>query len=80
MLVLTRKGQQQIRIGDDIEITVLAIKGSRVQIGVTANADVRILRGELNVAETGDPPPNRQLVVACEEGDFSRRPKFCVPT
>ncbi len=47
MLVLTRKSQDSIRIGDHIKVTILRIKGNTVRIGVEAPEDVRIVRGEL---------------------------------
>jgi len=54
MLVLTRKQQQQIQIGEGVTITILKIKGNTVRIGIDAPSDVRIVRGELelNVEET----------------------------
>ena len=47
MLVLTRKLQEQIRIGDNVTITVLRVKGQAVRIGIEAPRDVRVIRGEL---------------------------------
>ncbi len=47
MLVLTRKQGEQIIIGENIRITVLAVEGHRIRLGVTAPDDVSILRGEL---------------------------------
>lgn len=47
MLVLTRKLQQQIKIGDNITVTVLRISGTTVRIGVDAPRDVRVVRNEL---------------------------------
>ena len=47
MLVLTRRTGETILIGDDIEITILAVDGSQVRVGVDAPEDVKILRGEL---------------------------------
>lgn len=47
MLVLTRKLQQQIRIGDQITVTILRVKGHTVRIGIEAPRDVRVVRGEL---------------------------------
>jgi carbon storage regulator CsrA len=47
MLVLTRKYQEKIRIGDNITITVLRTKGKTVRLGIEAPADVPVLRGEL---------------------------------
>jgi carbon storage regulator len=47
MLVLSRKPGERIMIGSDITITVLAVKGSSVRIGIEAPDDVRVLRSEL---------------------------------
>lgn len=47
MLVLTRKVQQQIHIGDSITVTILSLRGGRVQVGITAPSSMRVLRGEL---------------------------------
>ncbi len=57
MLVLTRKPQEKIRIGDDITITVIKTKGKTVRIGIEAPSDVNVLRGELvfdNESENSD--------------------------
>jgi carbon storage regulator CsrA len=47
MLVLTRKLGEEVVIGDNIRLTVVAIRGDRVRLGITAGADVLILRAEL---------------------------------
>jgi carbon storage regulator len=47
MLVLTRKYQEKIRIGDNITITVLRTKGKAVRLGIEAPMDVPVIRGEL---------------------------------
>ena len=56
MLVLTRKSQDSIRIGDNITVTVLRIKGNTVRIGIEAPDSVRIVRGELPVFIPRSPP------------------------
>ncbi len=53
MLVLSRKMDEQIVIGDGICITVLQVKGDRVKLGIHAADDVRIMRGELLSTTTG---------------------------
>jgi len=53
MLVLTRKYQEKIRIGDNITITVLRTKGKAVRLGIEAPAEVPVVRGELSF-ETAD--------------------------
>ncbi|MBA2637150.1 MAG: carbon storage regulator CsrA [Solirubrobacterales bacterium] len=47
MLVLTRKSNQSIMIGDDIEISVLAIMGEKVRIGIQAPRDIPVFRREV---------------------------------
>lgn len=47
MLVLSRKKNQGIMIGDEIEITLLEIKGDQVRIGINAPDNVTILRKEV---------------------------------
>jgi carbon storage regulator len=47
MLVLSRKTEQSIKLGPDITITVLAVDGDRVKLGVQAPRDVSVLRQEL---------------------------------
>ncbi len=57
MLVLTRKSNQSIMIGDDIEVSVLAIMGEKVRIGIQAPRDVPVFRKEVYLeiqAETAD--------------------------
>ena len=47
MLVLSRKLNQSIIVGDNIKIQVLKISGNTIRIGIEAPNDVKILRGEL---------------------------------
>jgi carbon storage regulator CsrA len=58
MLVLTRKLQQQIKIGQQITVTILRVKGQTVRVGIEAPRDVRVVRGELPpegaAAESGE--------------------------
>jgi carbon storage regulator len=59
MLVLARKQNESIQIGDDVRVTILHIGRGRVQIGIEAPRDVQIRRTELPTAEdewTAPPP------------------------
>ncbi len=47
MLVLTRKTNQSIVIGDNIEITVLSVSGDKVRIGIEAPRDISVFRREV---------------------------------
>jgi carbon storage regulator len=50
MLVLTRKTSQSIRIGEEIEVTVLSISGEKVRLGIRAPRDVPVFREEVTGA------------------------------
>ena len=47
MLVVTRKRDEEIRIGSNIVIRVTKISGNKVKIGIEAPDSVRIVRGEI---------------------------------
>lgn len=47
MLVLTRRVGETLCIGDDVTITVLAVKGYQVRLGVNAPKDVEVHREEI---------------------------------
>ncbi|MGZ4278321.1 MAG: carbon storage regulator CsrA [Solirubrobacteraceae bacterium] len=47
MLVLTRKSNQSIMIGDDIEVSVLSVMGEKVRIGIQAPRDIPVFRKEV---------------------------------
>jgi carbon storage regulator len=47
MLILTRRPGEALRIGDDIEVTVMAINGSQVRLGIKAPRNVAVDRAEI---------------------------------
>ncbi len=47
MLILSRKTNQKIRVGDSIEITVIEVRGDQVKIGVEAPRSVKVFREEI---------------------------------
>jgi carbon storage regulator len=47
MLVLTRKTNQSIMIGDEVEITVLAVSRDKIRLGITAPKEVPVYRKEV---------------------------------
>ncbi|MGN7296513.1 carbon storage regulator CsrA [Fredinandcohnia onubensis] len=47
MLVLTRKINESIKIGDDIEITILSVSGEQIKIGIEAPKHIEIHRKEV---------------------------------
>jgi carbon storage regulator len=64
MLVLTRRTNQSIMIGDDVEITILGVSGEKVRLGITAPDDVGIFRKEV------------YLRIEAEGGPVERRDEF----
>jgi carbon storage regulator len=61
MLVLTRKTNQSIMIGDEIEVSVLAIARDKIRLGITAPREVPVFRNEV------------YLSIKEEESDDDRR-------
>jgi carbon storage regulator len=47
MLILTRRIGETVVIGDDVQVTVLGVKGNQVRLGVTAPRDVSVHRLEI---------------------------------
>lgn len=65
MLILTRKTNECIEIGDDIEIKIVRIAAGRVRIGIDAPCHLRILRGELGLATV---PADAECTASPREG------------
>jgi carbon storage regulator len=63
MLVLTRKLQESIKVGNDIEITVLAVEGEQVKLGISAPKNVEIHRKEvfLSIKEENNNAANTSI-------------------
>lgn len=47
MLVLSRKVNEEVIIGDNIKITIVRIAGNRIRLGISAPDDVTIRRAEI---------------------------------
>ena len=47
LLILTRKTGESLLVGDDVEITVLSVRGSQVKLGVNAPKDIAVHRQEI---------------------------------
>ena len=65
VLVLTRKSNQSIMIGDDIEVSVLAIMGEKVRIGIEAPRSVPVFRKEVYLeirSDSSKPEEDRKAV------------------
>jgi carbon storage regulator len=77
MLVLTRKSNQSIMIGDEIEVSVLSVMGEKVRIGIQAPQKVPVFRKEIYleihretgavIVSEGAPPPADAAPEAVED-------------
>jgi carbon storage regulator len=58
MLVLTRRPDEEIVIGDTVRLKVIAVRGQRVQLGIDAPREISIHRAEqLDRRDDCEPPP-----------------------
>ncbi|WP_146566853.1 carbon storage regulator [Posidoniimonas corsicana] len=70
MLVLSRRTDEFLRIGDNILVRVLGVKGRVVRLGIDAPSDIPILRGELT---TFDPTGACRQAGDAQEARAGRR-------
>jgi len=82
MLVLSRQRDQTIMIGDDIEITVVDIRGDKVRLGINAPSEVPVHRKEVydaikreNRAAAGVKPEDIANVASAPKDNKPRGPK-----
>ena len=47
MLILTRRPDESLKIGDQIEVSILNVKGNQVMLGIEAPSEILVLRSEL---------------------------------
>lgn len=59
MLILSRRVNEALMIGDDVKLTILSIKGNQVRIGCDAPSDVKVHREEIyqRIQTEGAKPP-----------------------
>jgi carbon storage regulator len=57
MLVLSRKRDERIVIGDNVVVTVVDVRGNKVRLGIDAPSDVPVHRQEVFDAMRRDKPP-----------------------
>jgi carbon storage regulator len=67
MLVLSRKINQSVMIGDDIEIILLETKGDTAKIGIVAPRDVKVYRQEIYLAIRGENEKSAQAPIKVED-------------
>ncbi|MCK5924134.1 MAG: carbon storage regulator CsrA [Methylococcales bacterium] len=68
MLILSRRTDESIVIGDEVTITILSVKGKQVRIGITAPPDVSVHTEEIyQRIQSGDPVGDGAEVAADQE-------------
>ncbi len=75
MLVLTRKSNQSIMIGDEIEVSVLSVMGEKVRIGIQAPQRVPVFRKEIYLEihrEAGTPSPGQDRPASEQASDVGK--------
>ncbi|MFJ8266892.1 carbon storage regulator CsrA [Peribacillus asahii] len=75
MLVLTRKLNESIMIGNDIEITILAIEGEQIKLGIQAPKHVDIHRKEvyLSIQQENNQALNTEVTTLTNLSEFFRK-------
>jgi carbon storage regulator len=69
VLVLTRKTNQSIMIGDDVEVSVLAVTGDKVRIGIAAPREIPVFRKEVYLSIQAE---KLQAAAADSSGDVRK--------
>ena len=72
MLVLTRRANQSIMIGEDVVVTVLEVRGDQVRLGIVAPREIEVHREEVFRALHGEAPtPPREIDVTDDAPETS---------
>jgi carbon storage regulator len=72
MLVLTRKSNQSIMIGDEIEVSVLSIMGEKVRIGIQAPRNIPVFRKEVYLEIQNEKASGSRTEVAKAIGELGK--------
>ena len=68
MLILSRRPDESIHIGDEVTITVLSVKGKQVRLGITAPKDMSVHREEISERiKNNEERPSRDPLPATSE-------------
>ena len=75
MLVLTRKLNESIMIGNDIEITVFAVEGEQIKLGINAPKKIEIHRKEiyLSIQQENNQAVNTEVNILTNLSEFFRK-------
>jgi carbon storage regulator len=74
MLILTRRAGEALRIGDDIEVTVMAVNGTQVRIGIKAPREIAVDREEVAARKRRDRENPGAINAVKQSGQSSASP------
>ncbi len=78
MLVISRKLDEALVIGENVEITVIEISKDKIKLGINAPKDVRVKRREILATEEENKQASKQLSIAFIEKIFENNMKGSV--
>jgi carbon storage regulator len=73
MLILTRRVGETVVIGNDVDVTVLGVKGNQVRIGIKAPRDVSVHREEIYKRIKDEAPAPERRISASGNGNGNGR-------
>jgi len=79
MLVMRRRAGESFLLGDDIEIQVLQVSGTRVKLGISAPASVVIVRREVRLTQDENQTAARSVSPHAIESLLNALPSLTVP-
>jgi len=74
MLILTRKEGESLRLGDDITVTVVSVKGGNVRVGITAPRELAVHREEIYQKISEDEAASSPEPTAGGQSDENKEP------
>jgi carbon storage regulator len=71
MLILTRRVGEMLKIGDNVDVTILSVKGNQVRIGINAPKEVTVHREEIysRIKEEQKPSPGLPRAAGADHKD-----------
>lgn len=75
MLVLSRRVDESIEIGEGVKITITKIHGNRVNVGIDAPPEAKILRSEIRHRLPNTPPSTPQSILQQDEQPDENQPR-----
>lgn len=76
MLCLSRKVGEEIVIAGSIRVQVVAVRGDKVRLGITADPSIRVDRAEVHARMTAADQPDPELMADLEELTRGKRSAF----